>query len=120
MKSTDSPERGELWLASLGAARPGEPGKTRPVLIVTPGELSTGSPRDLVSVVPISSSAGPARLRPPIEGDGSMNEGSVAVVRAVRSVARKRLVRPVGQVTEREQAAVDAALLLTLGLVRTS
>jgi mRNA interferase MazF len=120
MNSTDSPERGDLWLAALGAARPGEPGKTRPVLILTPGEMSTGSARDLFSVVPISSSAGPARLRPRIDADGTLHEDSVAVVRAVRSVARQRLVRPVGRATEKEQSAVDAALLLTLGLVRTN
>jgi mRNA interferase MazF len=120
MNSTDAPERGDLWLASLGAARPGEPGKTRPVLILTPGALSTGSTRDLFSVVPISSSADPARLRPPIEADGALNENSVAVVRAVRSVARQRLVKPIGRATEKERAAVDAALLLTLGLVRAS
>jgi mRNA interferase MazF len=120
MKSTDAPERGELWLATLGAARPGEPGKTRPVLILTPGALSTGSMRDLCSVVPVSSSAGAARLRPPIEAGGELNENSVAVVRAVRSVARQRLVKPIGRVSEKEQAAVDAALLLTLGLVRAN
>lgn len=118
MNSNDTPSRGELWLEALGGARPGEPGKTRPVLILSPAALSTGSPRDHFSVVPVSSSAGPARLRPRIDGDGALNENSVAVVRAVRSVARMRLVRPIGRATEREQAAVDAALLLTLGLVR--
>lgn len=120
MNSTDAPARGDLWLAALGAARPGEPGKTRPVLILTPGALSTGSMRDLFSVVPVSSSAGPARLRPQIDAEGALNENSVAVVRAVRSVARQRLVRPIGRATQKEQAAVDAALLLTLGLVRAS
>ena len=120
MNSTEAPARGDLWLASLGAARPGEPGKTRPVLILTPGEMSTNSPRDLFSVVPVSSSAGPARLRPRIEADGALNENSVAVVRAVRGVSRQRLVRPIGRATEKEQAAVDAAFLLTLGLVRAS
>ena len=120
MNSTEAPARGELWLAALGAARAGEPGKTRPVLILTPGELSTGSTRDLVSVVPVSSSAGPARLRPRIDGGGALNANSVAVVRAVRSVARQRLVRQIGQATKNEQAAVDAALLLALGLVRAN
>lgn len=118
MNSTDSPARGELWLATLGAARPGEPGKTRPVLILTPAALSTDSPRDLFSVVPVSSSVGAARLRPRIEAEGALNENSVAVVRAVRSVSRQRLVKPIGRATEKEQASVDAALLLTLGLVR--
>jgi mRNA interferase MazF len=118
MNSTDAPARGDLWLATLGAARPGEPGKTRPVLILTPAALSTGSSRDLVSVVPVSSSVGPTRLRPRIDAQGTLNEDSVAVVRAVCSVARQRLVKPIGRATQKEQAAVDAALLLTLGLVR--
>jgi mRNA interferase MazF len=120
MSSTETPKRGELWLATLGAARPGELGKTRPVLILTPGELSTDSPRDLVSIVPVSSSAGAAPLRPRIHAGGSLDEGSVVVVKAVRGVARRRLVRPIGRATENEQAAVDAAILLTLGLVRAA
>jgi mRNA-degrading endonuclease toxin of MazEF toxin-antitoxin module len=78
----------------------------------------TGSDRDLCTVVPVSSSVEPAKLRPRLTADGSLNENSVAVVRAVRSVARGRLVRRIGQASANEQSAVDSALLLTLGLVR--
>ena len=118
MASTDAPLRGEIWLASLGASRPGEPGKTRPTLIVTPEALAVGTPTDLVTVVPISSSGVPSPLAPELNSGNGLDANSVAVVRAVRSVARKRLIKRVGKASRQEQFEVDQALLLALGLVR--
>lgn len=118
MASTDSPVRGEIWLVALGAARPGEPGKTRPALVLTPEELLVGSPADLVTVVPISTTVPASHLNPPIDGDGALEAPSVAVVRAVRSVARKRLMRQLGEATKSEVHLVDQALLVSLGIVR--
>jgi mRNA interferase MazF len=40
MVSTE-PQRGEIWLTSLGAARKGEPGKNRPAIVVSVDEMST-------------------------------------------------------------------------------
>lgn len=112
------PVRGEIWLTALGAARPGEPGKTRPALVLTPNELLVDSPADLVTIVPISTTVPASRLNPPIKGRGALEAPSVAVVRAVRSVARKRLVRRLGEATNDEARLVDQALLVSLGIVR--
>lgn len=115
--SSERPLRGQIWLAKLGAVRPGEPGKTRPVLVLTPEGLSLDSARDLVGVVPISGSIDPSMLNPQLTSEG-LDGPSVAVVRGVRGLARRRLVRPIGSISRRDQHAVDQALLITLGLVR--
>lgn len=117
MESTEPPVRGELWLASLGAAKPGEPGKTRPALVLTPAEMLIGSPAELISVVPLSSSLPAGALSPPIRSN-ELDASSVAVVRAVRGVARKRLVQKIGTATEREIQHVEQALLVALGIAR--
>lgn len=117
MNSTDPPQRGEIWLTALGAARPGEPGKTRPALVITPSELLTGSDLDLVTIVPFSATVPATRLNPRVETDPKIHEPSVAVVRGVRSVARGRLVKRLSRVTDESQFKVDQALVVALGVV---
>jgi mRNA interferase MazF len=117
MEANERPARGEIWIAALGASRAGEPGKTRPVLVLTPEQLLTDSAGDLVTVVPISSSIAPTRLNPKLEPGSGLDQSSVAIVRAVRSLSRGRLARSVGRISNAEQQAVDRALLLSLGLV---
>jgi len=62
MASADAPRRGDVWLVALGAGRAGEPGKTRPAIIVSVDELSTGAPEELIVVVPVSSSLAASAL----------------------------------------------------------
>lgn len=116
-ESTD-PRRGEIWLASLGAARRGEPGKNRPVVVLSDEELLIGDPGELIVVVPLSSSVAPSRLRPPIEPSSGIDNDSAAVCRAVRGIACSRLLRPLGEVSTETLAEIDAALAIVLGLER--
>ncbi len=53
---SSEPRRGDLWLVALGAARKGEPGKSRPALIVSVDDIVTGEETDLFVVVPLTSS----------------------------------------------------------------
>jgi mRNA interferase MazF len=112
------PRRGELWLVSLGAARAGEPGKSRPAIIVSVDELLSGTADELVVVVPISASRSASALRPPVGKHEGVDHASVAVPRAVRAVARARLLRRVGSVSAQTLSAVESALKLILGLDR--
>ena len=111
------PRRGELWLVSLGAARAGEPGKSRPAIIVSVDELLSTAD-ELVVVVPISASRSASALRPPVGKHEGVDRASVAVPRAVRAVARARLLRRVGSVSAQTLSAVESALKLILGLDR--
>lgn len=118
MDSTDAPRRGEVWLVALGAGRAGEPGKTRPAIVVSANELNTGAPGELIVVVPLSSSRAPSALRIEIEPAAGIERASRAVCRAVRAVVRSRLVRRIGTATPANMEQVDAALTLILGLDR--
>lgn len=114
-ESTD-PRRGEIWLASLGAARRGEPGKNRPVVVLSSEELLIGDPGELIVVVPLSSSVARSRLRPPIDPSSGIDNDSAAVCRAVHGIARSRLLRRLGAAEPDTMAEVERALALVLGL----
>ena len=81
------PRRGDLWLVSLGASRPGEPGKHRPAVVVSVQELLTGVPDELIVVVPVSGSRSGSPLRPPVCPAEGVDTDSVAICRGVRAVA---------------------------------
>jgi mRNA interferase MazF len=113
MESTE-PHRGEIWLASLGAARRGEPGKNRPVVVISADELRAVEPHELVVVVPLSSSFAPSPMRPQIDPDSGIDNPSAAICRAVRGVARSRLLRPLGEIPAEKVAEIERALRLVL------
>lgn len=115
MASTE-PRRGEVWLVSFGATRPGEPGKNRPVIVVSADSLHTGTVADLVAVVPLSSSSSSSPLRPEIENIDGVDRPSHAITRAVRGVAPSRLLRRLGVVKPATLQEVERALMLILGL----
>ena len=115
MEST-SPRRGEIWLVSFGAARKGEPGKNRPAIVMSASELMVGVDDELIVVVPLSSSLRPSRLRPKVVSDEGIDNSSAAICRAVRAVARQRLLRPIGEARQETVIAVEKALATVLGL----
>lgn len=117
MASTDAPKRGEIWLTALGAAKRDEPGKTRPSVVLTPSELTVGSDREQIVVVPLSASVSPSPLRPVISTASGIDFESRAVPRAVRGVSRSRLIEPIGSVSEDELDAIGSAVAIVLGLI---
>jgi len=118
MASTD-PRRGEIWLTSLGAARKGEPGKNRPAIVVSVDEISTGLEDESIVVVPLSSSRAASPLRPKISPEEGIERASVAVCRGLRAVARRRLLRQLGEVNADTLGEVEQALGMILGIRRS-
>ena len=116
MASAEAPRRGEIWLVSLGAARRGEPGKNRPAVVVSADELITGAEDELIVVVPLSSSRAASLLRPPVSPTTGIDQESAAIPRAIRSVARRRLLRRIGELDADTMVAVERALATVLGL----
>lgn len=116
MAPTEEPRRGEVWLVSLGAVRRGEPGKNRPAAVVSVDRLLSGADHELVVVVPISSSRPPSAIRPPVSLSEGVESESVAIPRAIRAVARRRLLRHMGTLAPETLAAVDYSLATVLGL----
>jgi mRNA interferase MazF len=120
MASTDL-RRGEVWLVALGASRRGEPGKTRPAILVSADRILAGLADEPVVVVPLSSSAPGSALRPDIsDAEEGVERPSRALCGAVRGLARARLLRRLGAVTPGTLAEVDRALALVLALDRTA
>lgn len=115
MASTE-PRRGEIWLTSLGAARKGEPGKNRPVIVVSVDEIATGLEDELIVVVPLSSSRAVSPLRPQVSPHEGVERDSVAVCRGVRAVARRRLHRRLGEAKLDTLHEVERALGMILGI----
>lgn len=117
MTSTDAPKRGEIWLTSFGAARRGEPGKTRPAVVLTPSELSIGSDFEQIVVIPLSASVSPSPLRPLVSTASGLDLESRAVPRAIRGVARSRMIERIGSASDDEMDSIGSVLAIVLGLV---
>lgn len=114
--TSTEPHRGEVWLVSFGAARPGEPGKNRPAVVVSVDRIIAGPSFEPIVVVPLSSSSTPSVLRPEIRDVEGVDRSSHALPRAVRGVARSRLLRRLGTLPPEKLAEIERALVLILGL----
>lgn len=119
MASTE-PRRGELWLVSLGAARKGEPGKNRPVVVVSVDDINAHVPDELLVVVPVSSSRAPSPLRPEVSPGEGVDSPSVAVCRGIRAVARSRFLHRLGATEPGTMASIETSLGLILGIAPAS
>jgi mRNA interferase MazF len=117
MASTSTePRRGEVWLVSFGAARPGEAGKNRPAVVVSVDQIIAGPSFEPIVVVPLSSSSTPSMLRPEVRDVEGVDRPSHAIPRAVRGVARLRLLRRLGALPPEKLTEIERALTLILGL----
>lgn len=116
--SADAPRRREVWLVALGAGRAGEPGKTRPAVVVSDDELSTGAPGELIVVVPLSSTLAASALRVDVAPITGIDRPSRAICRAVRALVASRFVRRIGTVDQATMEQIEMALGLILALDR--
>lgn len=110
------PRRGEVWLAALGATRPGEPGKHRPTIVVSADRIIAGTKGEPIVVVPLSSTVPPSALRPEITGVEGLERPSRAVCGAVRGLARSRLLLRLAVLPPAAFAEIERTLALVLGL----
>ena len=114
-----TPVRGEVWLAALGAARAGELGRTRPVIVMS-DETTLGLDTGLTIVVPISSARPASPLRPIIPARCGLERDSVAVCFAVTAVARSRLYERLGVLDDGLLARVTAITVAAVGGPRSA
>jgi mRNA interferase MazF len=112
------PHRGEVWLVALDPTVGAEIRKTRPALVVQNDHSNRTALPTIVA--PLTSTVRP-RIYPTEVlvrvGDGGCRVTSVVLLRQLRCVDRARLVRRLGRLRPQTLAAVDHALLVTLGLV---
>jgi len=84
------------------------------VVVLSADELLIGKDDELIVVVPCSSSVTPSLLRPPIGPSAGIDNPSAAICRAIRGVARSRLLRHLGEVDAEKMAEIEHAVGLVL------
>lgn len=112
--SGSTPDRGEVWLAGLDPAAPGEQGGTRPVLVVSTAAFNSW-PVGLVIVVPITTRHRGFAHHVPVSGRG-LDKASFVMPEYVRSVSQRRLQRRLGSADPVTVSAVDDWLRRLAGL----
>lgn len=111
-----SPLRGEVWMINFDPTRGHEQAGTRPTLILSVDVFNAG-PARLVVVLPITSRSKGVRshvaVQPP---EGGLSAISYIKCEDVRSVARERLHRRLGEISAKTMAEVEDKLRILLGL----
>ena len=104
--------RGEVWWIDFGAARGGEVARPRPAVIVS----NDASNRHLnrVQVVPLSTRV--ERIYPGEAAVTLRGKPSKALANQIAAVAKIRLERRAGRLSESDLTAVELALRVQLGL----
>lgn len=100
-----TPDRGEVWIASLDPVAPGEQRGTRPVLVVSAPAFNAW-PVGLVVVVPITTRERGFAHHVAIDG-GGLDRRSFAMPEYVRSVTQRRLRQRLGAADHQAVTSVD-------------
>ena len=110
------PSRGEIWLVDLNPVRGHEQAGIRPGLVISVDAFNHG-PAGLVVMIPVTTREKGIPLhvgiKPP---QGGLEQPSFIKCEDVRSVAKERLVRRLGRVTQETLAEVEDRLKILLGL----
>ena len=110
------PLRGEVWLADLDPVRGHEQAGSRPALVIS-DDLFNQGPADLIIVIPITGARrgipSHVRVKPP---EGGLKKESYIMSEAIRSVAKSRLSRKLGQVSGRTILEAEDCLRILLNL----
>lgn len=114
--TTNSPRRGEVWLADLDPVEGHEQAGRRPVLVLSVDTFNA-SPAELVTVLPITSKPRAIRtrieVRPP---EGKLSKTSYIIGEQTRTISTRRLVKPLGMVAPATMAKVESVVRMLLGL----
>ncbi len=110
------PERGEIYLVCLDPTIGSEINKTRPALIIS-NDINNQAART-VTVIPITSNAEkiyPLEALLPSQESG-LPKNSKAKCNQIRTIDKKRLVKPLGKASLKKLKEIENALLIHLGI----
>jgi mRNA interferase MazF len=111
-------KRGDVWLANLNPQKGGEPGKTRPVLVVQSQTLlDVGHPTTII--IPLTTNliddAYPLRVR--IRSKEKLEKDSDLLIDQVRAIDNARLrIGPLTHIEPRIMRQIDNALAEVVGI----
>ena len=114
-------KRGEIYLARLEPVEGSEQGGTRPIIIVSRDAINLHSP--VVLAVPCTTYKQGRRVFPTqvsIEkSDGGLSKDSIAMADQVRVIAKSRLIKLLGNLTEIKLGELNRALAIALDILDT-
>ncbi len=114
--SPELPSRGEIWMVDLNPTRSHEQAGVRPALVVSADTFNHG-PAGLVVVLPITSRDKGIVLHVPVTSpEGGLTLPSYIKIEDLRSVARERLLRRLGQVSVATMARIADRLRVLLDI----
>ncbi len=113
---TNSLKRGEVWLADLNPTQGSEQAGTRPIIIFQNDLVSQFSSTTIA--IPLTTNQRRAAL--PIcllieQGNGGLDQDSVALCFQMRVLDKTRLIRKIGQLSPETIFQLEEVVLLTLG-----
>ena len=110
------PVRGEVWLVDLNPVRGHEQAGKRPGLVVSVDLFNQG-PAGLVVILPITTKAKGIPFHVEINiSEGGLTKRSFIKCEDIRSIAKERLLKNVGRVSEETMKAVEDRLRILLNL----
>ncbi len=110
------PLRGEVWLVDLNPARGHEQAGKRPGLILSVDLFNQG-PAGLVVILPITTKAKGIPFHVEINiSEGGLTQRSFIKCEDIRSIAKERLFRRIGRVSDETMKAIEDRLRILLNL----
>jgi len=111
-------KRGDVYQTVLDPANGSEQAGTRPAIIVSRDAINSSSP--VLIVVPLTDRANKKHLYPShVEmkmGEAGLTCDSVALCEQVRAIARTKLLKPMGHISNQRMSQVSASLKIALDL----
>lgn len=113
---SQSPKRGEVWLANLNPTQGSEQAGVRPVIIFQNNLVSQFSSTTLA--IPLTTNQRRAALPicvPIVQGEAGLTQDSVALCFQLRVLDKTRLIRRLGSLNPATLTQLEETVLLTLG-----
>ena len=115
--SITHPQRGEIWIVNFDPSVGAEIKKSRPALILQNDIANEHSP---ITIVAALTSKFNEKLYPtevPIpQGEGGLEQVSVALLNQIRSVDKRRLIKKLGILRNETMRDIETALKISIGL----
>ncbi|MFM7887994.1 MAG: type II toxin-antitoxin system PemK/MazF family toxin [Pseudanabaena sp.] len=109
-------ERGEIWLANLDPTQGSEQAGTRPIIIFQENTVSKFT--STIITIPLTTNLRRAALPTCLlisNGQGGLNQDSVALCHQLRVLDKTRLIKRLGQLDFEAIARLESVVLFTLG-----
>jgi mRNA interferase MazF len=109
-------ERGEIWLANLDPTQGSEQAGTRPIIIFQENTVSKFT--STIITIPLTTNLRRAALPTCLliaNGQGGLNQDSVALCHQLRVLDKTRLIKRIGQLDLEAISRLESVVLFTLG-----